>query len=69
MDNVSTFVVLINEEGQYSLWPKKKSVPQGWRLAGKEGTREECCQYVDKNWVDMRPISLRKKMDAQVIKR
>jgi MbtH protein len=56
------FTVLINHEEQYSLWPRYKLVPAGWRAVGKEGSREECCEYVDKVWTDMRPLSLRKRM-------
>lgn len=59
------YIVLINSEGQYSLWPKEKSVPSGWRYADKEGSESECSAYVDSVWTDMRPISLRNKMDAR----
>ena len=51
----------LNEE-QYSLWPKYKAIPQGWSAVGKEGTKAECCSYVDEVWTDMRPLSLRKRM-------
>jgi MbtH protein len=57
------FVVLINDEEQYSLWPQGKAVPAGWRAAGKEGSKSECCDYVDSVWTDMRPLSLRRKME------
>ena len=56
------YIVLINDEEQYSLWPKGKDIPRGWRAVGKEGTRTECSQYVDEVWTDMRPLSLRKQM-------
>lgn len=55
-------VVLINEEEQFSLWPKDKAIPSGWRLAGKEGPRQECLEYIDEVWTDMRPLSLRRHM-------
>ena len=58
----AVYVVLINSEEQYSLWPKQKSIPQGWRSVGKEGSMSECSQYVDEVWTDMRPLSLRKQM-------
>ncbi len=57
-----SYAVLINDEEQYSLWPKEKAVPAGWRAVGVEGTRAECSAYVDKTWVDMRPLSLRRAM-------
>jgi MbtH protein len=64
-DIPTTYVVLLNHEEQYSLWPKHKLVPAGWRLAGKEGSKEECSAFVDEVWTDMRPLSLRRQMDAQ----
>ena len=57
------YLVLINAEEQYSLWPKYLSIPTGWR-AVKEGTQAECAQFVDEVWTDMRPLSLRIKMDG-----
>jgi MbtH protein len=54
------YMVLVNDEEQFSLWPRDKSVPNGWRSVGKEGTRAECAQYVDEMWTDMRPLSLRR---------
>jgi MbtH protein len=59
------YVVLKNDEDQYSLWLKDKTIPMGWAAVGKEGSREECSAYVDEVWTDMRPRSLREKMDAQ----
>ncbi len=62
LEDQRTYIVLINEEGQYSLWPKGREIPGGWRAVGKEGSRSECSQYVDQVWTDMRPLSLRKQM-------
>lgn len=67
-EDTRTYIVLINEEEQYSLWLKDKKIPAGWHAVGKEGTKEECSQYVDEVWVDMRPLSLRKKMAAAAAK-
>lgn len=58
------YTVLINEEGQYSLWPGNKRVPEGWSKAGFSGDRESCMGYVDQHWTDMRPASLRALMDG-----
>lgn len=63
-EDTRTYIVLINDEEQYSLWLKGKNIPEGWRAVGKEGSKEECSQYVDEVWTDMRPLSLRRKMDA-----
>jgi MbtH protein len=51
--------VLINDEGQYSLWPQELKTPAGWRQVGPEGKRQECLDFIDANWTDMRPNSLR----------
>ncbi|QDE89536.1 hypothetical protein BHS06_11510 [Myxococcus xanthus] len=41
------YVVLVNDEAQYSIWPTNKPMPNGWRDAGRTGTRSECLAYVD----------------------
>lgn len=52
------FRVLINDEGQYSLWPESLTVPSGWQsVFGPEG-RKNCLDFVNANWTDMRPKSL-----------
>jgi MbtH protein len=58
------YTVVINDEEQYSIWPSHKPIPQGWRSAGKEGRKAVCLQYIDEVWKDMRPLSLRRKMEA-----
>lgn len=64
MDDNARFVVLRNDEDQYSLWPAGQEVPAGWHPVGKEGSKEECVAYVDEVWTDMRPRSLREQMDG-----
>jgi MbtH protein len=64
MDENGRFLVLKNDEDQYSLWPIGVEVPAGWTPVGKEGTKEECSAYVDEVWTDMRPRSLRERMDG-----
>lgn len=54
--------VLVNEEGQYSLWPSYLDVPKGWEDTGVGGSREDCLAYVNEVWTDMRPLSLQKQM-------
>jgi MbtH protein len=58
------YKVVINHEGQYSIWPAYRENPPGWRDAGRNGTKEECLAYIEEVWADMRPLSLRKKMEA-----
>ncbi|MDT7797558.1 MAG: MbtH protein [Actinomycetota bacterium] len=58
------FQVLVNDEGQYSLWPLTNEVPAGWRADGFRGGRQECMDHVDEVWTDMRPLSLQRQMAA-----
>jgi len=58
-DEDGTFYVLINDEEQHSLWPAFAPVPAGWTVVFGENTRAECLAYVEQNWADIRPKSLR----------
>jgi len=58
------YLVLVNDEGQHSLWPSFADVPEGWSQVC-EGTRQECLDYVEANWTDMRPKSLIRSMAGQ----
>ena len=58
------YQVLVNHEEQYSLWPLDQAVPDGWRPAGRQGSKDDCLAYVDAVWTDMRPLSLRQAMQA-----
>ena len=50
--------VLVNHEGQQSLWPATQPTPKGWTVVHDTDTRANCLDYVEKNWTDMRPKSL-----------
>jgi MbtH protein len=50
------FLVLVNDEGQHSLWPSFADVPGGWTIAFEENTRDACLEYVEANWTDLRPV-------------
>ncbi|NEA54745.1 MbtH family protein [Streptomyces sp. SID13666] len=66
-DDSGSFYVLVNDEEQYSLWPTFKEVPQGWAIAlgqGPGAPRQECLDYIDRTWTDLRPRSLRERMTA-----
>ena len=56
-------VVVVNDEEQYSIWPADRENAPGWRDAGKSGLKAECLEYIKEVWTDMRPLSLRKKME------
>jgi MbtH protein len=64
-DDNRTYRVVVNHEEQYALWLADREIPLGWRDTGKCGTKQECMNYVDEVWTDMRPLSLRKKEKAQ----
>lgn len=54
------YVVLVNEEGQHSLWPALSATPLGWKaLHGPDG-RQGCLDFVEANWTDQRPRSLQR---------
>ena len=53
-----TYLVLVNDEGQHSLWPSFVAVPDGWRVAHAEASRQDCLEYVERTWTDLRPRSL-----------
>lgn len=61
-DENGTFLVLVNEEGQHSLWPSFAAVPPGWETVFGEETRSACLEYIEENWTDMRPKSLIEEM-------
>ena len=57
------YKVVVNDEEQYSIWPADRENPLGWHDAGKSGPKQECLEYIKEVWTDMRPLSLRKKME------
>ena len=70
-DENGEYCVLVNDEGQYSLWPTFREIPDGWTPEGPRGAREACLKYVEEVWTDMRPKSLIRQMqeDAEARKR
>ncbi|QDQ96582.1 MbtH family protein [Tomitella fengzijianii] len=63
-DEDSGFLVLVNDEGQHSLWPVFAPVPDGWSVRLGESSRQDAVDFVDRNWTDMRPVSLVHAMDG-----
>lgn len=63
-DDGGAFYVLVNDEEQHSLWPALAGIPLGWRVVYGEASRPACLDYVDRNWADLRPRSLREAMAA-----
>ena len=68
------YKVVINHEEQYSIWPADRENVRGWREVGKMGSKEECWNYIEEVWTDMRPLSLREKlakrkaMEARIVR-
>ena len=56
------YVVIINHEEQYLIWPRDEYVPDGWDLAGAGGSYDDCRAHIEEVWTDMRPLSLRQRM-------
>jgi MbtH protein len=63
-DDGIIYTVVVNHEEQYSIWPSRREPPRGWRSVGKVGGKNECLQYIEQVWTDMRPLSLRRKMEG-----
>ena len=63
-EHQTLYKVVTNHEEQYSIWWSDRENPLGWKDAGKSGTKQECLDYIETVWTDMRPLSLRKKMDG-----
>lgn len=63
-DDTTVYKVVVNHEEQYSIWPDYKEMPLGWKDVGKSGLKPDCLEYIKEVWIDMRPLSLRKQMEA-----
>lgn len=62
-EDKSLYDVVVNHEEQYSIWLINRDIPLGWRAIGKRGLKQECLDYIKEIWTDLRPLSLRKKME------
>ena len=58
-DTNGTFLVLVNDEGQHSLWPEFADVPSGWTRTFGPAARADCLDHITTTWTDLRPASLR----------
>ncbi len=68
-DEDGIFYVLVNDELQYSLWPTFAVVPDGWTVVHGEASRQDCVEFVERTWVDMRPRSLVEQMEQDARER
>jgi MbtH protein len=62
-EDTTVYKVVLNHEEQYSIWPAERENALGWRDEGKRGTKQECLAHIKEVWTDMRPHSLRKRME------
>jgi len=68
-EDTTIYNVVVNHEEQYSIWPLYREPPLGWKIVGKSGLKAECLAYIKEVWTDMRPLSLRKRMEEIAQKR
>lgn len=60
IDNEDTiFLVVVNDEEQYSIWPEFKEIPEGWSAEGTKGSKAHCLDHIQEVWTDMRRKSAR----------
>ena len=56
-------VIVVNDEGQHSIWPAEAPLPLGWRQIGDPAPRQECLDRIEQLWTDVRPLSARTRID------
>lgn len=59
-----TYLVVVNDEEQFSIWFADRDLPAGWRADGFAGSRDECLAHIEATWTDMRPRSVREHLTA-----
>jgi MbtH protein len=64
IDDKVDYIVVLNGEEQYSILLSESEVPAGWFVEGFHGSRQECLDHIDLVWTDMRPLSVRRRMDG-----
>lgn len=66
-EDTTIYKVVVNHEEQYSIWFADRENALGWHDVGKTGLKQECLDYIKEVWTDMRPLSLRKKMEEAAL--
>ncbi len=61
-EDTTIYIVVVNHEEQYSIWPANRDIPAGWNSTGFSGHKAECLAHIEEVWTDMRPKSLRERM-------
>ncbi len=62
-DDRVRYKVVVNREQMYSIWPVDRENPLGWRDVGRSGAKQECLDYIEEVWTDLRSATLREKME------
>ncbi len=62
-DENAEYLVVVNEEEQYSIWPAARDLPSGWVAVGDPRSRSECLDHIERVWTDMRPKSVREALE------
>jgi MbtH protein len=63
-DVEDAFLVVRNDEGQYSVWWQDRPVPAGWTSVGPPGPRRACLERIARLWTDARPAGVRVRVAA-----
>ncbi|MET7712460.1 MbtH family NRPS accessory protein [Streptomyces sp. NPDC005407] len=64
IDDKVDYIVVLNGEEQYSILSADREIPAGWAVEGFRGPRQECLDHIDRVWTDMRPLSVRRRMEG-----
>jgi MbtH protein len=62
-DDDRLYEVVVNDEEQYSIWLADREIPAGWHVVGVRGTKQDCLDHIEVTWTDMRPRSLRERLE------
>ncbi|HEY8581336.1 MAG TPA: MbtH family NRPS accessory protein [Capillimicrobium sp.] len=62
-EDSTIYTAVKNDEDQYSLWLADRELPLGWEAVGRPGSKDEVLAWIEEVWVDMRPRSLRERME------
>ena len=54
-----SFKILVNDEGQHSIWPSGQPIPAGWQQVGPVGPKPDCLEWIKTHWPNIAPKSLR----------
>lgn len=56
-DDRYPFLALVNDAGQYSLWPAFRESPPGWRVVHGPDRRAACLAFIEGAWTNLTPAA------------